>query len=73
MPETSKVPEITLGFWIIKIFATTLGEVGGNAVTMPLGLGYLVGSAIFAAVLIVIAIFVIPRRPARHVGHAESA
>jgi uncharacterized membrane-anchored protein len=54
MPETSKVPEITLGFWIIKIFATTLGEVGGNAVTMQLGLGYLVGSAIFAAALIVL-------------------
>lgn len=49
----SKVPEITLGFWIIKIFATTLGEVGGNAVTMTLGLGYLIGTAIFAAVLVV--------------------
>ncbi len=50
--ETSKVPAITLGFWIIKIFATTLGEVGGNAVTLTLGLGYLVGTAIFAAGLI---------------------
>jgi uncharacterized membrane-anchored protein len=50
----SKVPEVTLGFWIIKIFATTLGEVGGNAVTMQLGFGYLIGSAIFAAVLIVL-------------------
>jgi uncharacterized membrane-anchored protein len=50
----SKVPELTLGFWIIKIFATTLGEVGGNAVTLQLGFGYLVGSAIFAAVLIVL-------------------
>ena len=47
----SKVPEVTLGFWIIKIFATTLGEVGGNAVTMQLGFGYLIGSMIFAAVL----------------------
>jgi uncharacterized membrane-anchored protein len=54
MTETSKVPEVTLGFWIIKILATTLGEVGGNAVTMQLGFGYLVGSAIFAAVLIVL-------------------
>ena len=54
MNETSKVPEVTLGFWIIKIFATTLGEVGGNAVTMQLGFGYLIGSAIFAAVLIVV-------------------
>ena len=32
----SKVPEVTLGFWIIKIFATTLGETGGDAVTMSL-------------------------------------
>ena len=54
MTETSKVPEVTLGFWVIKIFATTLGEVGGNAVTMQLGFGYLVGSAMFAAVLIVL-------------------
>ena len=50
----SKVPEVTLGFWIIKIFATTLGEVGGNAVTLQLGFGYLVGSVIFASVLIVL-------------------
>jgi len=48
----SKVPAVTLGFWIIKIFATTLGETGGDAVTMTLGLGYLIGTAIFAAVLI---------------------
>ena len=48
----SKVPAVTLGFWIIKIFATTLGETGGDAVTMTLGLGYLGGTAIFAAVLI---------------------
>ena len=51
----SKVPEVTVGFWIIKIFATTLGEVGGNAVTMQLGFGYLIGSAIFAVVLIFLA------------------
>jgi uncharacterized membrane-anchored protein len=50
----SKVPEVTLGFWIIKIFATTLGEVGGNAVTMTLGLGYLAGTAIFAAALLLL-------------------
>ncbi len=49
----SKVPEVTLVFWIIKIFATTLGEVGGNAVTMALGFGYLIGTAIFAALLAV--------------------
>ena len=48
----SKVPEVTLGFWIIKIFATTLGEVGGNAVTMSLGFGYLIGTVIFIVPLI---------------------
>lgn len=48
----SKVPEVTLGFWVIKIAATTLGETGGDAVTMSLGLGYLAGTAIFAAVLV---------------------
>ena len=49
----SKVPEVTLGFWIIKVIATTLGETGGDAVTMTLGLGYLVGTAIFAALFAV--------------------
>lgn len=49
----SKVPEVTLGFWVIKIAATTLGETGGDAVTMTLNLGYLVGSAIFAAAFVV--------------------
>ena len=48
-----KVPEVTLGFWIIKILATTLGEVGGNAVTMTLGLGYLIGTVIFGVLTIV--------------------
>ena len=46
----SKVPEITLGFWLIKILATTLGETGGDAVTMSMNLGYLVGTAIFALI-----------------------
>ncbi len=50
----SKVPAVTLGFWIIKIAATTLGETGGDAVTMTLGLGYLIGTAIFATLLIVL-------------------
>src|SRR3989440_10860834 len=43
----SKVPQVTLAFWIIKILATTLGETGGDAVTMTLQLGYAVGSLIF--------------------------
>ena len=37
--RASKVPEVTLGFWIIKILATTLGETGGDAVTMSMNLG----------------------------------
>ena len=49
----SKVPEITLVFWIIKIAATTLGETGGDSVTMTLNWGYLVGTAIFLSLLIV--------------------
>jgi len=49
----SKVPEITLGFWVIKILATTLGEIGGDAVTMSMDLGYLVGTAIFSVIFAV--------------------
>ena len=49
----SKVPEVTLIFWIIKILATTLGETGGDAVSMSMKLGYLVGTGIFAAIFIV--------------------
>ena len=49
----SKVPAVTIGFWIIKILATTLGETGGDAVTMTLDLGYLIGTAIFAAIFVV--------------------
>ena len=49
----SKVPEVTLTFWLIKILATTLGETGGDAVTMSMNLGYLVGTAIFAALFLV--------------------
>lgn len=49
----SKVPEVTLIFWMIKIAATTLGETGGDAVSMSMNLGYLAGTAIFAAIFIV--------------------
>ncbi|HYA37678.1 MAG TPA: hypothetical protein VEI74_05345 [Candidatus Methylomirabilis sp.] len=49
----SKVPEVTLLFWIIKVAATTLGETGGDAVTMSMHLGYLVGTAIFAVVFLI--------------------
>ncbi len=47
-PRLSKVPEVTLIFWVIKIAATTLGETGGDAVSMSMNLGYLLGTAIFA-------------------------
>src|SRR5437762_3552316 len=42
----SKVPAVTVGFWVIKIFATTLGETGGDAVSMSMDLGYLLSTAI---------------------------
>ena len=50
----TKVPAITLGFWIIKIAATTLGETGGDTVTMTLGWGYLAGTIIFLAALFIL-------------------
>ena len=48
----SKVPQVTLGFWLVKIVATTLGETGGDWVTMSLNLGYVVGTLIFTAIFI---------------------
>ena len=50
--SSSKVPEVTLLFWIIKILATTLGETGGDAVSMSMNLGYLVGTAIFGIIFL---------------------
>ena len=50
----SKVPEVTLGFWIIKILATTLGETGGDTLSMTYDLGYLVSSAIFVVPLVLL-------------------
>jgi uncharacterized membrane-anchored protein len=52
-PAASKVPEVTLVFWIIKIAATTLGETGGDTVTMTLNWGYLAGTALFLSLLLV--------------------
>ena len=49
----SKVPQVTLAFWIIKVLATTLGETGGDALSMQLGLGYLVSTLIFLAFFVV--------------------
>src|SRR5579864_3997590 len=48
----TKVPEVTLGFWIVKIAATTLGETAGDAVSMSMNLGYLIGTIIFAIIFI---------------------
>jgi uncharacterized membrane-anchored protein len=48
----AKVPQVTLTFWLIKIVATTLGETGGDWVTMSLNLGYLIGTAIFAVIFL---------------------
>jgi uncharacterized membrane-anchored protein len=49
---TSKVPEVTLIFWIIKVLATTVGETGGDAVSMSMNLGYMVSSAIFISIFV---------------------
>lgn len=48
-----KVPEVTAIFWIIKVAATTLGETGGDAVSMSMNLGYLIGTAIFSVVFLI--------------------
>jgi uncharacterized membrane-anchored protein len=53
--ERDKVPAVTLGFWIIKIAATTLGETGGDAVSMTMNLGYAVSTGIFFAAFLVAA------------------
>jgi uncharacterized membrane-anchored protein len=50
----SKVPEVALGFWIIKIAATTLGETGGDALSMSLNVGYLVSTIIFFGLFVVL-------------------
>ena len=61
----SKVPAVTLGFWIIKILATTLGETGGDTVTMTLlhadkdasNGGYLIGTALFFSILVALVVW----------------
>ena len=50
----TKVPELTLGFWVIKIMATTLGETAGDALSMSLNLGYLISTFIFFAIFLVL-------------------
>lgn len=58
----SKVPEVTLTFWVIKILATTLGETGGDAVTMSMQLGYAIGTIIFFGVFILAVAAQIPAK-----------
>ncbi len=58
----SKVPAVTLGFWIIKTLATTLGETGGDTVSMSMNLGYLVGTGIFLSILVVLVLLQIRAR-----------
>jgi uncharacterized membrane-anchored protein len=58
----TKVPEVTLVFWILKIAATTLGETGGDTVTMTLNWGYLAGTALFLSLLVVFVILQIAAR-----------
>lgn len=52
----TKVPAVTLGFWIIKILATTFGETAGDTVSMSMNLGYLVGTGIFSTLLILLVV-----------------
>ena len=54
LSDASEVPAVTFGFWAIKVLATTLGETGGDWVTMSLKLGYLIGTAIFAALFVLL-------------------
>ncbi len=54
--SATKVPEVTLGFWIIKILATTLGETGGDTFSMTMDLGYLLSSAIFLSILVLLVV-----------------
>ena len=53
-PASTKVPAVTFGFWVIKILATTLGETGGDTVTMTLNWGYVAGVALFGVALVVL-------------------
>ena len=53
----TKVPEVTLIFWITKIAATTLGETGGDTATMTFNWGYLIGTAVFLSLLVILVIF----------------
>jgi uncharacterized membrane-anchored protein len=53
-PSASKVPQVTLAFWIMKIAATTLGETGGDMVSMSMNLGYVIATLIYGVIFIVL-------------------
>jgi uncharacterized membrane-anchored protein len=61
----SKVPQVTVGFWALKIAATTLGETGGDAVSMSMGLGYLISTGVFGLIF-AIAVYAQVRSRAFH-------
>ena len=67
--RSSKVPEVTLIFWVMKIAATTLGETAGDAVSMSMDLGYVVGTAIFAVLFLLAVAFQIRAREFRAVQY----
>src|ERR1700726_4363679 len=54
--DLSKVPAVTLTFWVVKILATTLGETGGDAVSMSMNLGYVIASTIFTGIFAVVVV-----------------
>src|SRR5437762_10131553 len=59
----SKVPEVTIAFWIVKILATTVGETGGDALSMTLQLGYAISSLVFlSAFAVALAVQLMTRR-----------
>src|SRR6202021_4314981 len=60
--ERSKVPEVTLIFWLIKILATTLGETGGDGVSLSMDLGYALSSLIFIGIFVVAVVIQISPR-----------
>ncbi len=72
----SKVPAVTLGFWIVKILATTLGETGGDFFDKPLKQGGLgVGRPLATAIIAVViagCILILPQRPGLHPAVAKS-
>jgi uncharacterized membrane-anchored protein len=50
--SAGKVPALTLGFWAIKILATTSGETGGDTLSMTMNWGYLAATGVFAVLLL---------------------